>query len=111
MAIPRRVEVGPHAYKVSRANLASREEFGHTDFEAGAIRVHSKLTPEFSRETLLHEVLHACMACAHVGLSEKREEAVVSRLAPILLDTLQRNEALVRYLIPREESAEAPPPG
>jgi hypothetical protein len=47
--------------------------------------------------TLLHEVVHAIFKIA--GLPNEKEEDTVTRLSPLLLDTLRRNPDLVAYLL------------
>jgi hypothetical protein len=51
------------------------------------------------RETLLHEVLHACFFATSVPLDEECEEQFVAVVAPRLLGALRGNPAIVRYLL------------
>lgn len=62
------------------------------------IALREDLDIDFLRETLLHEILHACALVAGVDDSDPDEERIVRALAPTLLDVLQRNPRLVRYL-------------
>lgn len=56
-----------------------------------------------TRDTLLHEVIHASIAV--VGgeeMSDEEEETFVSHLAPVLLDVLRSNPVLLAYLCEKE---------
>lgn len=66
----------------------------------GLIYVEARLRPHAAREVLLHEALHACWVASnlHRTSAAPREEQVVGSLAPILLEVLRNNPALVRYL-------------
>lgn len=63
------------------------------------ILVADDLAPDQERDTILHEVLHGLLGMLNVIPKNKAEERVVMTLAPILLDTLRRNPALVTYLL------------
>lgn len=52
----------------------------------------------FLRDTLLHEVLHACLFAAAGGMTTDEEERLVASLTPVLLDTLRRNPGLLAFL-------------
>jgi hypothetical protein len=53
-----------------------------------------------AQETLLHECLHACWSLigASEDVNDAVEERLTLRLAPVLLEMLRRNPALVAYL-------------
>lgn len=60
------------------------------------------ISEDKARETLLHEVLHAIIGTARIppfGHEDDAEEAFVSMLAPLLLDTLRDNIDLVNALM------------
>lgn len=108
MKPPDRVCVGPHRYRVrfntDAVAAASLEHgarlLGRCDTEACTIVVDPRLAGTMQRETLTHEVLHACMDVIGAGddLGHDTEERVVRRLAPVLLDVLRRNPGLVSWL-------------
>jgi Zn-dependent peptidase ImmA (M78 family) len=52
--------------------------------------------PERMKVTLMHEILHAALDTSHQTVPE--EEDVVGILAPLLLDFLRNNKAVVAYL-------------
>ena len=97
--IPRTIRVGPYRYKI--VDRHGSENLGECEVDKLTIHVQVGQPPDGERDTLLHELLHACIA--HSGLDRRLaddvEEDVVRSLSPILLDTLSRNRALVRYLL------------
>ena len=57
------------------------------------------MNPTLARVTLLHELLHACAFASGVLDTRKRpEEAWVSMVAPMLLDSLARSDGLMEFL-------------
>ena len=108
--MPQRISVGPHSYVVvkDQAELDRKSierqivgPQGHHDPVALRILVTEQQAPGQQRDTLLHEVLHALteMTGLHNEWSEEKEEAVVRRLTPALLDVLRRNPDLVEFLV------------
>lgn len=95
MSIPGRIEIGPLVYRVRRADL---DDFGRCDPDDFTILLRRRMSPETTREVLFHELLHACLAACDLDWSAKKEETVVKRLSPVLLDVLQRNDRLVEFL-------------
>ncbi len=109
--LPAVVEVGPFRYTVTADELErlriehaeARQLSGRTDHDLLRIYVDTTAAAgaDTRRDTLLHEVLH-CLAFT-AGLSaewgSEKEETVVRRLSPLLLDALRRNPALVAYLL------------
>lgn len=96
----RSVKIGPHVYKVLSEDRDG-DDFGSTDVRRCEIRVSSKQSPSQSRETLLHETLHALLTVTGLAseLGDDMEEKVATRLAPALLDSLRRTPALVAFLV------------
>lgn len=95
MKLPSRIAIGPFAYRVRRADI---EDFGECDSNDFVISLRRRMGVEATREVLFHELLHACVAAAGFEWPEDEEEALVKRLSPVLLDSLQRNDALRGYL-------------
>lgn len=107
---PATVTVGPLDVKVDvnakRANDASLT-FGHYDRVYGEIVLAPNQGPAPLRDTLLHELLHACcdLAAMQAGggdavfEDDDHEERCVRALTPWLLDALRRNPDLVTYLL------------
>ncbi len=96
--IPRQVRVGPYRYRIT--DRKSGPNLGECETDKLEIHVQVGLPLDNERETLFHELLHAC--CAHSGLTQRlgedTEEDVIRSLSPVLLDVLLRNRALVAYL-------------
>jgi hypothetical protein len=103
--LPRTIQVGIHTYTVNKTKHAARkvrddERHGDCNSNDLAIRIDTHRPSSVVAETLLHETLHACWNQA--GLNEQHdgdaEERAVVALAPLLLDVLQSNPTLIRYL-------------
>jgi hypothetical protein len=113
VAPPSRIRVGPYSYTlaldqagVDRKGAAAGERYiGHTDLEAQSIVIAPGLAPDVEAETVLHETLHCCLDAsgAVTEWGPDKIELLISRLAPVLLDTLRRNPKLSAYLL--EESS------
>lgn len=110
MKPPAAVIVGPFKYRVSskRADLATARRddpslfSGRTDHASLRILLDPDQCDAKAalQEVLLHEVLHTLtrMTGIAVEIDDKLEERLVNRLAPALLDVLQRNPRLVAFL-------------
>lgn len=113
-ALPRRLVIGHLTYTVARDQGAiDRKSLEQGGELAGyswdcdqSILLAEKLGPDTEAETLLHEVLHQCLATAGVRLDEdaaagvkELEERAVRSMAGALLATLRRNPKLVAYLV------------
>lgn len=106
---PSSVVVGPFTYTVTvdQASIdaasvgADTSLRGETDHALATIVIDPKLGPVQTAETLLHEVLHTVFTVAGItqDFGDEKEEQIVNRTAPLLLDLLRRNKALVDYLM------------
>lgn len=108
MKPPRTIKIGPHRYTV-RVDKARIDHHAHEigDPLAGAcehdeleIAVDPNLVPSKQREIVLHESLHGMIATSGLGIliGHKREERACRLLAPLLLQVIRDNPALIRYL-------------
>jgi hypothetical protein len=111
---PQRLVIAGQQYEVrwvsdptsGLARHANPNQVGHTDSDIGvmAVRTHDT-TPTQERDTLLHEVIHACLELTYLDASldhfktKEAAERIVSVLSTHLLDTLRRNDGLVSYLV------------
>lgn len=77
------------SHPLSRAGAA-----GRTMPEQQRLVVKEGMAAHQERDTLLHEVLHVIGEITGAGLKERH----VGVLAPVLLDVLRQNPALVAYL-------------
>jgi hypothetical protein len=96
---PRRIVTGPFTWAVSWVKPDRQEVAGETDALNLAIRVMPGNALDFERETLMHELLHACCSVAGLDLGDDGEERVVAGLSPFLLDALRRSPGLADYLL------------
>jgi hypothetical protein len=106
----KRVQIGPARYRVvvgqaaidRRAAEDGRSELlGHCHNDELVITVSPKMAEDAQRDTLLHEVLHAIFhstGLAH-DLGDEKEESMIRRLTPALLDLIRRNPRLVADLM------------
>ncbi len=105
---PRAVMVGPHIYDVRTSAALVRDM--RADGEHGRCRpaeLTIDLDPEHPltvvAETLLHEIVHACLSGAGVSaalaeIDDALEERIVLAVSPLLLDVLRSNPELVTFL-------------
>jgi len=96
--MPKTVKVGAHVYSIiQKPKSALPEELGTCDFDGLQILLRKRLRKSVAKETLLHELLHAC---TYPSLNEKTvtDEDFVTAVAPALLQVLQENPELVAYL-------------
>lgn len=110
--IPETIQVGPIRWRVlhtDETTAAMREtsdhprQMGECDVVSATLTIATGMPPEVTRETLLHEILHAIQAVLGNPVEHKRgadlEEGFVASTSPLLLDTLVRNPGLVTYLL------------
>ena len=99
MKPPKRVTVGPHRYRVvvdDNAIVASSGASGRCDAEGLVISLNGGMAPTALADTLLHELVHACVGPCN--LDEKVEERVALALGPALLALIRDNPRLVRWI-------------
>lgn len=107
--LPQSIIVGPHKYVVITdvtEVLRKNKELnctlmGHVDIGRCEIFIDQEFAATTQRDTLLHEVLHCIADSTNLAgdWGTEREEEVIRRLTPILLDTLRRNPDLVKCLL------------
>jgi hypothetical protein len=108
MSAPKKVILGPFAYKVivdeSRVKQLEEHEnselFAMTLLDSLEIVLHPSSAPMVQREKLLHELLHVVFDNTGISnrFSDRTEEQLVRALSPALFDLLRENPELVRYL-------------
>ncbi|MDQ3541023.1 MAG: hypothetical protein M3440_10070 [Chloroflexota bacterium] len=94
-SLPDRVIVGPYTYSVQAAYKETN--WGHVDMTQQRITIDQDLQPERQRICLMHEVIHACNDIAGVR-DDDTEERMVTYGAPLIVQVLRDNPALVAYL-------------
>tara|TARA_R110000824_G_scaffold59926_2_gene160539 strand:+ start:834 stop:1175 length:342 start_codon:yes stop_codon:yes gene_type:complete len=85
--LPNKAYVLGHEYTIEEMSerlFKEREAYGDCDNEQKKIRVYCGTTQSVTRDTLLHEVLHAAWALLYIQLRDE-EEKIVSRLATLLI--------------------------
>lgn len=99
--VPDSIAIGPHTWTVQTdptGGLTGDANCnGVTVRERLAIVLADDLAPSYAREVLLHELIHACLS-GTTEFGTDPEEALVRALAPLLLDALRRNPAILAYL-------------
>ena len=95
MVMPDSVLVGPYTYEV-RVGQTFRE-WGMVNHTEQKIMIDESMSAERQRVTLMHELLHCCTELAHIT-DEDTEEAIVSALAPVIVQAMRLNPDLVAYL-------------
>ena len=104
MKLPTSLIIGPHRYIVEGNDrlIVHGDRRGSTDVENHIMQIAAAdISASLRREALLHETLHAAWDQTSLRLAPtaEHEEAVITALAPILLDALRRNRRLVEYLL------------
>lgn len=107
--LPPTITVGPLTYTVALdataihvASIGNGSPLmGSCDYAKQSIALDPTLAADALATTLLHEVLHAVteMTGYRDTLGPDKDEELVNRLAPPLLDVLRRNPSLVAFLV------------
>ena len=85
--LPSKVYVLGHEYTIeemSETLFKEREAYGDCDNEQKRIRIYCGTVQSSTRDTLLHEILHAAWALLYIQ-SKDEEEKIVSRLSTLLI--------------------------
>ena len=90
------LRICPHVFEVwsdpdTSLALASEQRDADSDLRRLRIRVRHDLPESLWRETLLHEVVHMCLALTHLAprWDEETEEDLVRALTPYLAMVLE----------------------
>lgn len=110
--MPDRLQVGPFSFAVTvdpgevSMMLHDRSDgrLAETDTSRLKIVINAGLPRDQIRDSMLHEALHAIIYVAGGWTKGISEEQAVARFGSLLLDTLQRNPALVAYLLAGDEA-------
>lgn len=87
---PTTIRLGPRTYRIRRTTpvmlTPDSRAVGTFCAKDLVIEVDSALSPPLQWETLVHELLHLALEYTNLSdeLGDKREEAVVARLTPVL---------------------------
>jgi hypothetical protein len=101
--LPRRLRLGPFVYRVRhKANKKAFPGDGQQDWNNLEIRVDPAQQDGCARDTLLHEVMHACYAQTSFRGGDVDEEGIINALTPWLLGVLRDNPELIEFLTKEE---------
>ena len=73
------------------------EKYGVTDLQSSTIHYAENQTDDRLRNTILHEVFHACWNRANLK-DDDREERIVTGLANVFIQVLQDNPEWVKWI-------------
>jgi Zn-dependent peptidase ImmA (M78 family) len=97
MRIPKTIRIDYKTYKVKqivgksfKAKTGKKKLVGEMDSTVQTIKLAKEQHPEEKANTLLHELLHACIDAE--GLRVKNEENVVTKLANRLYQVITDNK-------------------
>lgn len=79
-------------------SLSKPDQAGRCEVGRQLITIDEGLGDDQQKDTVLHELTHAALRIMGAGLSDATEEKVVGTLAPLFLDILRSNPALVKWL-------------
>ena len=97
---PHTLKVGPFIYRVELDN-APDGSLAITDTDTLVMTLDPSMPDSKMQTILIHEILHCLTEITGLAQewSEKKEEEVVSRLAPALMSVLKDNPNLIAYLL------------
>lgn len=96
MKLPKKLKIGYQTYKVEswdRATAATAGRLGECDKLNAIIRVDDTFGPIETRNTFIHELLHACYTAGGLEVGDS-EERIVTVLANQLCQVIQDNPEL-----------------
>ena len=100
---PANVHIGPFTFNVvfsEPRDHTESEEYGHTEIKKCEIWIDATCAESIQRETLMHELIHACFLVSELSEERRyRPERYIRATSPTLLDTLRRNPVLKTYLL------------
>lgn len=102
MRLPERVKVGYKTYRIepqSEADTDNDDHLGFANHKQGLIRTQDHGPKHDCANTLLHEILHACMYVGEAGLDYDAEERAVTVTANLLIGIMQSNPEVMRWIM------------
>jgi hypothetical protein len=108
-ALPTSIDIGPFRYTITIDELTRQRAqetdgckvLGQTDHDKLEMILDASQPIGLLRETLLHETLHLVTEISGVRYDQggDKEERLIRRLSPILLEVMRRNPDVVAYLM------------
>lgn len=100
MTRPRSLRIRGRDWPVRfRPQRELKGNLGLTHYDSGRLEVATRQSPFDSRDTLLHETLHAVLAGTNHGFPIETEEVFVGAIATGLLGVLHDNPELAQWLL------------
>lgn len=99
--LPEDVRLGPYSFTVGFEKALNRSSLlGETHGSDLNILLNPSQHPMVLRETVVHELLHACFAVSSLthALSDEEEERIVAILSPWLLMLLRDNADMLAWV-------------
>lgn len=99
---PTVVRIGAQTWRIKRRKQIThrkRRMYGVTYAESATIELACDVAPCQARDTMLHELLHACASNTPHGLTYEQEEAFIAGVTPFLLTALRDNADLMLFLL------------
>jgi Zn-dependent peptidase ImmA (M78 family) len=102
MKLPDSVYVMGHKYDIVEMpndNFIDDEAYGHCNLNRRVITIYTNVHPTIIRDTLLHEILHACWHMLSLNKTEEEEKAVNS-IATALIGVIDdpRNKDITKLI-------------
>ena len=105
MKKPTKVRAGFYTWKINWTSEKADETFGKTDMNRKTITIYKQDNEEIDRETLMHELLHVALEDKVDSVfdnvekrNDEKEENLIRLLSPVLIQILNDNKKLTKYL-------------
>lgn len=107
--LPAQVSVGPYTLEVRLDKLSTEvaHAWAYINWREQVLVLDPDTTIERQQVALLHEVLHGVWEATNADLFEGDQEATVTIIAPVLIDTFNRNPDLMAFLSWQPDDGEA----
>jgi hypothetical protein len=98
---PRALRIGGREWRIRFRKLASMgDAYGLTHYDKGLLDIANGQAPFDTRDTVLHEAMHAILAQqGRTSFGSEEEELYVRALATGLMGVLQDNPEFAKWLI------------
>jgi hypothetical protein len=99
MKLPESVKVGHFVYNIEdwcHRSANANGAYGMCSKQEGVIRIDTKALPQMVRDTLLHEIMHACYREWGIA-SEDDEERTVGQMATAMTTVMIDNPELRKW--------------
>ena len=106
--LPNKVYVMGHEYIIEQMSdtlFEDMDAYGDCSDDKRRIRIYCKTAPAITRDTLLHEILHACWNTLGLNKSEE-EEKVVNSISTVLIGVFDdpRNADVMNFILGKDET-------